>query len=231
MKSIMMMMMMIKRPFFFVALFFLGISGYSQTDDFGIWYNISGERKLVKKLELDLSACIRTFDKASKIEEAFLEAGVAYKFNKYLTAGVAYRITENIEDNDSYYLRHKWFVDLKGTLPAGDFTFTGRVRFQERYKTYFEDENDKVPVSHIRGRLKVHYNTPSFPVNPYLAAEYFFPIRSNTDKSVDKKRYMAGIEYNIAKKHSVSLEYLYQRDYHPKLSNMNILSLNYDFKF
>ena len=71
------------------------ISAFPQKDDFGIWYNINAEHKISKKIELDLDACLRTFKDASRIEEAFLEAGIAYKLNKYFSAGASYRFTEN----------------------------------------------------------------------------------------------------------------------------------------
>ena len=230
-KMIKMMMMTTKQ--LVLVLVFMGavVSGYSQKDDFGIWYGISTEHKLFNKFELCLSTCVRTFDNASKIEEAFLEAGVTYKFNKYLAAGGSYRITENIEKNNSYYLRHKWFLDLKGSLPAGDFSLTTRIRFQERYKTYFKDEEDKIPDSHLRWRLKVLYDIPSFPVNPFISAEAFIPVFSETSKKIDKNRFMFGAEYNIAKKHSLEVEYIFQRDYLPHLSDINILSVNYNIKF
>lgn len=225
------MTMMIRRWLIVCVSVFVGFCGYTQEKDFGIWFGAAAETDIVKKLELDLSGCLRTFENASQIEEAFLETGLMYKLCKYFSVGGAYRITRSIEDDDSYHIRHKWFADIKGTLPAGDFKFTGRVRFQERYKTYFEDENDKKATSHIRGRLKAQYDIPSFPVNPYLAAELFFPVQSQAEMNIDKKRFMAGIEYNISKIHSVALEYLFQRDYHPKLIDMNIISLNYNLKF
>ncbi len=203
---------------------------YSQDDDFGIWYGVSAEHNLIKNLQLDLSGSIRTFQNASRIEEGFLEAGLTYKFIKYLSIGASYRFTE-FRDNEIYHPRHKWFVDLKGSLPVGDFEISGRIRLQERYKTYFEDENDKIPRTHIRYKLKVFYNIPSFPVNPYLSTEIFCPISSDKKRSIDKTRYMAGLEYNFTKKQSVEAEYMFQRDYLPHISDINIISLGYNLKF
>lgn len=222
---------MIKRSLLILILSGLAISGYSQKDDFGIWYGISAEFKIIRKLDLDLSTCVRTFDNASKVEEAFLEAGLSYKFNKYLAAGGAYRFTENNDGNDLFHIRHKWFLDVKGSLPVGNFDLTGRVRFQERYKTYFKDEEDRIPDSHVRCRLKVQYDIPSFPVNPYVSAEVFLPVFAEISRKVDKNRFVLGLEYNISKKHSVEAEYIFQRDYLPHLSDINILSLNYNINF
>jgi len=215
-----------------VSLFsFLTAVIYSQDKDFGIWYNISVEHEFTKKLEVELLTTVRTFENASKIEEGFIEGEIAYKFTKFLSAAASYRITENIEDDDAYYLRHKWFVGLKSDIDIWDMEISGRIRYQERYKTYFEDEEDKIPDSHFRFKIKSTYKTPSFPLNPFLEAEIFFPVFKESDFVIDKKRFSAGAEYKISKKHAVEVEYLFQRDYHPDLRDDHIISLNYKFKF
>jgi len=204
---------------------------FSQDTDFGIWYSINSEFKLVKKLELDLSPNVRTFNNASKIEEAFLDAGLTYKLFKYLSLSASYRITENLEDDNSYHLQHKLFFDAKGSWTPGDLDLSGRIRFQRRYKTYIEDEEDKIPDSHIRLRLKALYDIPSFKFNPYLSAELFCPVFKEYDRFADKKRYMLGVEYNLNKKHGFELEYIFQKDYHPDLRNEHIIQVNYKIKF
>jgi MFS superfamily sulfate permease-like transporter len=225
------MMMTIRRAIVVSLFSFLTAVIYSQDKDFGLWYNISIEHEFTKKLEVDLLTTIRTFDNASKIEEGFIEGEIAYKFTKFLSAAASYRITENIEDDDAYHLRHKWFVGLKGNLEIWDLDFSARVRYQERYKTYFEDKEDKIPDSHFRFKVKSTYKTPSFPLNPFIGAEIFCPVFKESDVVIDKKRFSAGVEYKISKKHSVELEYLFQRDYKPDLRDDHIISLNYKFKF
>src|SRR5450631_1539394 len=106
----------------FILMLFLPLVAFSQEKDFGIWYGISAEHKLSKKLEIDLASNIRTFENATKIEEAFIEGGASFNLNKYLSFAGSYRLTKSLENNNSYYLRHKYFIDLKGTLPVGDFT-------------------------------------------------------------------------------------------------------------
>jgi hypothetical protein len=222
---------MIKRILLFPPLFLITLTAFSQKKDFGIWYSIEAEHKIIKKLELDLSTAVRTFNKASKIEEFFLEAGLDYKFNKYFSVAGSYRITENIEDDNSYHLRHKFFVDVKGFLPLGYFTLSGRFRFQERYKTYFEDEEDKIPDAHSRYRLRLGYDTPTFPLNPYISAEIFCPMFNNPVRVIDKKWLTAGLELKITNRQSVEGEYIFIRDYLPKLSDLHLISINYKIKF
>lgn len=225
-----MMMMMTKKWRYVLFIIFIPISAIAQKKDFGIWYGVSAEKKLTDKIDIDLSTRIRTFGNASKIEEAFLEGGLAYSFNKHLAIAGSYRLTENIEDNNSYYFRHKWLLDFKGNLPVSDFSFSCRLRFQTRIKTFIKDENDKFPDYTGRIKLKALYKTPSFPVNPYVYAESFFPMFSDNTRTIEKNRFAAGIEFSIAKRHSIEAEYIFQRDYLPHISDINIISINYNIK-
>jgi len=217
----------------FIVLFslLLPLTGYAQKKDFGIWYGVSAEHKLTDKLEINLSTDIRTFNNAAKIEEAFLEGGLSYSLNKYLSLTGSYRLTKSIEDDNSYYFRHKSLLDFKGNLPIGNFSLTCRLRFQTGVKTYIEDEGDKHPEYTGRIKLKALYKTPSFPVNPYLYAESFCPMFSDKSGTIEKNRFAAGIEYSIAKRHSVEVEYIFQRDYVPHLSDIKVISINYKIKF
>lgn len=224
-------MIMNKRVFTVLFLSFMVMHLYCQKKDFGLWYNAVIKHDLTKKLEAELAATVRTFDNASKIEEGFIEGEIGYKIAKFLSAAVSYRITENIEDDDKYYVRHKWFVGLKGDIDIWDIELSGRARFQRRYKTYFEDEEDKIPDSHLRYKLKAVYKTPSFPLNPFAETEFFCPVIKESDVFIDKKRFAAGVDYKISKNHAVELKYIFQRDYEPKLNDDHIISLDYEFTF
>jgi len=227
----MMTMMRIKKNLLLFLLICTAPVIFSQEKDFGIWAGISAEKERIKNLDLNFDINLRTYHNVSEIEEAFFDIGLNYKFNKYLSAALSYRYTQFKEDDELFHQRHKWFADLKGKLPLGDFDISARFRFQQRYKTYFEDENDRESKEVGRFKFKALYNIPSFPVNPYLSAELFFPMFSGTERSVEKERFMAGFEYNISKKHSIELEYMFQRDFYPKESDMNIISVSYNIKF
>lgn len=226
----MMMMTMIRKLKFVLFFLFLSAAVLAQDKDFGIWYGVSAEHKLNKKLDLDISTDVRTFENASKIDEAFLEAGLNFDFNKYFSAEGSYRLTKSIEKDDSYYYQHKFFLDLKGKIPVNRFTFSSSLRFQSRTKTYIEDSEDENADYQGKVKIKAVYRTVSFPVDPYIYSEAFIPLFS--DKTgVGKVRYSAGFDFKIAKKHSIQLEYIYQRDYLPHLSDINIISVNYNIKF
>ncbi len=209
----------------------LTLNIFSQEKDFGIWYNASVRFDIINNLEADISSSFRTFDNAGKLEEGFIEGEFSYKFNDYLAAAASYRISENIDDDDAYHIRHKWFVHVKGTLPLGDLEISGRIIFQQRYKTFIEDENDKLPTSHARFRIKAQYDFPSLPVDPYLYGELFCPLFKDSERIIDKKRAGGGFEVDITARHEVQVGYIFQRDYFPDLTDENILTLGYTFKF
>lgn len=225
------MMMTIRKRILAFSLLFLTLGLSAQEKDFGIWYGVSAEHKLKHKFEIDLSADVRTFKNASKVDEAFLEGGLAYNLNKYLTVRGSYRLNKNLEKNNSYYYRHKFMADFKGTLPVKSFSFSCRLRLQTGFKTYIEDKTDEYPYYTGIIKVKAVYKTPVFPVNPYIYLESFCPVFSDKNRTIEKNRYSVGIDLSIARHHSVAVEYMFQRDYLPHISDINIISINYNLKF
>ena len=203
----------------------------SESTDFGIWYKLDVKYSLTKKLEVDLSPMIRTFRNGSKIENAFLEAGVSYDLLKYLTIAGAYRFNITLENDGALHNRYKWIGDIKGTGEVGRFEFSGRFRFQRQDKTYFEDTNDKIPDYYGRIKIKTEYKTPSFPINPNISFETFSRMFEAVEKRVDKYRIGLGFEYSLNKKNSFEVEYMYEWDYFPQVKRMNLVVLTYDLKF
>ncbi|MFZ2339803.1 MAG: DUF2490 domain-containing protein [Bacteroidales bacterium] len=202
----------------------------AQDKDFGLWYSIAAEKEILKDLDLEIDVNLRTYHDAKEIEEGFADLGLGYKFNKHFSAGISYRYTQMREDDELYHPRHKWFADFRAKTALGDFDISGRIRFQQRYKTYFEDENDKESKELLRLRGKAAYDIPKFPLNPFVTTELFMPIFGQVSRTVDKQRFTGGFEYNISKKHSLELEYMFQRDFFPDQTDMNIISINYSIK-
>jgi hypothetical protein len=226
-------MMTMRTKGIFAGLLFLFLvpSALSQNKDFGIWYGANIKYDLLKKLELDVSAVVRTNKNASVMDQGFLETGLEYKFNDYFSAGGAYRFAEKLEQDSKHHPEHKLFLDFKGKINVAQFTFSGRVRFQTRIKTYYVYVEDKIPDYTTRIKLKAIYRTPNFPVDPYFYAELFFPVFTDAGRTIEKNRFSAGIEYNLSKKHSFEAEYIFQRDYLPNIDDINIISINYNLKF
>lgn len=214
---------------FFIVIYFQ--SAHCQDKDFGIWYGLDGEYSITKNLSLKAETMLRTNNNASAFDEAFLETGITYKLNKYLSVGAFYRLTDKQEKNDEYYINHKIFEEVKGTLPVKDLVFSLRFRLQEQIKTYFNKESDKETEYQVRFKFKALYKVPDFPVDPYITYETFSVVFTSSDRLVAKNRFEAGLEYKIAKKQSIGLAYIFERDFQPHLTDMNIISAGYSVKF
>ena len=221
---------MIRRILFFAFLTTLPSLAYSQSKDFGIWYCINGEVKLIKHLNLDLSGNIRTFRDASKIDESFGEVGLTYKISKHFSLAGAYRLSDKIENDLRYHLIHKWLVSVKGGGDIGNLSISGRFMLQMQKKTYMKNADDSILYYHGRLKLAAKYKFHSFPVDPYFSFETFWPMFKPSENRIDKNRFTLGVEYKLNKRHSFQLAYIYQRDYKPHLSDINIIALGYNFK-
>lgn len=225
-------MMMTIKPALFIFLLLLAAGKvYSQDNDFGLWYEVNAEKSITKKFDLDGTFMVRTFDNASTLDQLFFEIGASYSLNKYVGFAGSYRIGNYLEDDDYYHIRHKWFADIKGSLPMRHFVLSARLRLQLMAKTYVEDESDDITEYDGRFKLKGVYKIPDFPVNPYMSFETFSSLFRNEGNLIDKSRSTIGFEYKITKKHFVDAEYIYQRDEYPHLSILHIISLSYTFKF
>ncbi len=223
--------MMIKRILLVITIISFATISFSQESDFGTWLGVSAKYEPTKKFDIDLSGCLRTYNSSSKVEQSFVEGGLQYNFNKHLSVGGSYRLISKIEDNSSYYFRHKLMFDVKTSFSSGNFSFSARARLQRTTKTYIEDDEDLISKYYSRLKLKAEYSIPSFPLKPYVYFEPFVPVFNGEKLEMAKNRFGFGSELKINKHNALELEYIFQRDFLPHISNQHIISLNYKIKF
>jgi hypothetical protein len=225
------MMTMIRRLAILSLFLMVPVGCLAQDDDFGFWLGANVSHSLSKKIDAELSGCVRTFKNTSQIEQSFIEGGIQYSFSKYISLSGSYRLTSNLEDDSKYYFRHKIFFDLKAGFPVGNFSFSGRARIQRASKTYIENDSDLDPEYTLRLKLKAIYNISAFPLKPYIYYEPFIPVFADSAFEIGKNRFSFGSELKITARSSINMEYIFQRDYQPHIADINIISISYDFKF
>jgi len=162
---------------------------------------------------------------------------------------------------DLAYWRPKYrgYIDATGKVEVARFTFSLRERYQfshygpatcDRLKyrgsvgTGFEGESyggfkleekttDRKHTKqkhYLRSRIGVEYNIRHCPVTPYAT----FEISNNLSHgfSLDKRRWTAGIDWKIKKRHTFSVGYVYTNgNDDDDEGNLHALSLGYNFKF
>ncbi len=219
-----------KRLFPFIMLLFISFSVYAQTEDFGIWYSAGGSLALTRSLDFKIEGDIRTYQNASKIDEGFGEAGLSLQVLRFLSVAGSYRLTSKIEDDGNFYLRHKFFLDLKAKKDIGRFGFSCRLRDEHEVKTYIKHTDDEFPDDYLRVKLEATYNIPKSKIEPFVYYESWSKIFEATVKTIEKYRLSAGATYKLRKKNKIGIGYIFQRDYLPHLKNLNVISLTCDFK-
>jgi hypothetical protein len=220
-----------KRYFLLVLILCASGIASAQDDDFGIWYGVTVKHHLVKKLDVEFTGSIRTFNNASQINESFLEGFVEYSFNKYLSTAGAYRFINALENDDKYHFRHRISLEVKGAVPVGRFTFSARAKFQRTELTYLKDAESVTAKYYGRLKVKGSYDIHSLPLTVYSYDEPFVPMFTGSAFKIERNRIAAGVGLKISRKSAVELEYIFQRDYKKHISDIDILSLSYTLKF
>jgi predicted porin len=224
-------MMTIRTTVLILFAFLLPAAVAGQKTDFGIWYEAKAEKKIIGNLRLDLETSIRTDRNAAHIDKYYIEPGIRYKFNDYLAAGLYYRLIKQNEDDGNYHVRHRWFLQVKGTAPElYRFTFALRSRIQQQIKTYIEDPHDEVPGWYHRLRFELDYDIRGLPLKPYVNVEMHTMLFSPNEYTADKWRSMIGAEYTFNKRHTFGLEYIYNDSRVTKPAYENILGVTYSVK-
>jgi hypothetical protein len=228
-----MLMLKIMNKKYLAITLFLSVSqiSFSQEKDFGIWLGADVQHKLTKKIDVEFSGNIRTFNNSSRIDQEFIEAGLQYKLNRTFSLSGSYRLINNFENDSDYHFRHKLFADLKASVPIHNLDLSGRIRIQRTTRMYIEEADDELAQYTGRIKLKADYSIKSFPLDPYAFAETFIPLSESNSLEIIKTRLSAGVKLKVTNRISLDFGYIYQIDTKPEDINSNILSVNYSIKF
>jgi len=226
----------------FILLFMLLFTSVSwaQTNDFGIWTNISAEKKLGKWDFLGETE-FRTKENTTNIDRWSIGLTGDYQLFKPVEIGAGY---EFIYFNDTEYLdfqpRHRATIFVTGKQNLGNFTFTLRERIQltakdvsDRLKENGNIDNYKVnPEYTWRNKLKVSYNIPNFPINPAFSVESFYSLNNPNGNAFEQLRYSLSLNYKLSKHHHFEIFGLYDDEFVEGDPVQNhVLGIGYQFKF
>ena len=256
------------KRFFCIIWSFLGIAvtANAQGDDFGMWYELGAEKKVSQKWSVGLEGEFRTRNNSKTADRWSAGVSAEYKILKGLKAAAGYTFLydNNAEEltwknnlpnkwTPSYWgSRHRLFLQVSGSVSAGNFSFSLRERWQYTYRpeaqdkkynfSWDEDANDNDYISGytmepvkgkgknmLRSRLQVNYDIPKCKFEPFANVEMF-----NDKDGIAKMRYQAGTDYKIKKRHVLSLTYRYQSvnsNDDDNEVNCHMIGLGYKFKF
>ena len=228
----------------------------AQSNDFGMWYELSAEKKLSKQWSGGVEAMYRSRNNARTGDRWSVAVDAEYKIVKKLKASAGYAfLRDNFKEEmdlksdgfrynkwtPSYWgTRHRFHVDLSGSYDIGRFSLSLRERWQYTYrpeaegKKYDFDEEAWKPVKgkgkHVwRNRLQVEYDIAQCKFDPFANVEMFVD-----DSGIEKMRYHVGVDYKYRKQHTFALTYRYQKvntDDDDFEVSSHLLGLSYKYKF
>jgi len=192
----------------------------SQSNDFGVWGNISLEKN-TKKWDFAAAAEVRAQSNASELNRSSIQLSTEYQLLKSLKLGASYQFMYfNDTKYNDFQPRHRGSLFVQGRQKFGDFTIVLREKIQvtskdesERIKKSGKIDTYKVnPEWTWRNRIKVAYNIPDFPINPDISFETFYQLNNPEGNTFDKLRYTLTLNYKLSKQHSFKLYELIDQD-------------------
>ncbi|PWJ57889.1 uncharacterized protein DUF2490 [Dyadobacter jejuensis] len=191
-------------------LILLLITGMVHGQGVGLWTGATVEKKLNSRFSISASGQTRFSDNVSVLQSYLGEAGLEYKFTKYLEASVNYRYFGKRKLNDSdtdYYYRsyHRFYGNVKFDHKITDWLkFDYRFRYQHQFK---DDESGLTTTgSYFRHKFEFSYkNKSSF--SPYVSADVFYLIGTG----FDQVRYKTGVDISLTKRNSIDLSVFQDR--------------------
>jgi len=240
------------------ATFGMTLMASAQSDDFGMYYELGAEKKLNKKWSVGLEGEFRTRNNTKTADRWSAGVNAEYKIVKGLKASAGYNFLydNNAEQltwknelpnkwTPSYWgVRHRFNLQLQGSVALGNFNLSLRERWQYTYRpektverwdfdnAHWEDKVRSGKGKHqLRSRLQVSYDKKRGTVEPYASIELY------NSWSIEKIRYTIGADWKLSKQHILGAYYLFQKRHNADTEmdddepDMHWLGIAYKFKF
>ena len=211
-----------KRVFLILFILFVSYNSINaKTDKFGTWIELTFTKKFLKDFEFSIIPEFRLQDDFT-MDEYILEGKLGYEPFKFLDFATSYRYNTNVRDKGNE-ISHNIVFDATGKVKFDRFDASLRTRFTN------DSDSGDIPweTFYFRPRIKLKYNIKGSKIDPYVSYELFYNIKLN---DFYKGRFDVGISRDFGKHHEIELCYRLQ-DYFSVRNSINILGINYGFKF
>jgi hypothetical protein len=219
-----------KFKYCFYLLFFIPLLFSAQFNDAGLWTGLNIERKLTKKLSVNLNPEMRFNENITELGTWFVDGGLSYRVSKNWKVFANYRFAQKRRLDDSYSIRHRYYFDLAYRIKIKKIVVGWRLRFQEQYNDWLTSDDGKIPSQALRNKIQLKYNADG-KFQPFVSADVWYSM-SYKIKQFDNFRLVGGLDYELNKYSSITLAYLWQREFNVKNPGTDyIVSLGYNYSF
>lgn len=155
--------------------------------------------------------------------------------------------------NDSYNVdKIRAFASVSASYKVARFKFSLRERYQftgndsvcvEEYKWRYDRREGDIVLKDVeeewkatnnrrhvlRSRFQASYDIRNFPVGPYASVEVYNNLKDGF--SLEKTRYLFGLDFELGKQHGLKLYYMYQNHSDDDEPAGHCVGLGYAFEF
>jgi len=211
--------MISKFIFFFLCAFILMMPCHAQqSNDAGMWATFTVQHALSKKINLVIDEELRLKENYQRINLFYTNIGIDYKLNKFIKISPTYRSIQKKRLEGTYSYRHRLMLDVTLKKKFKKFTLSERIRYQAEVQDFNTSKKGKLAEQFLRLKTDLKYAV-SDRITPYFSCELRYQIHAprgdgpNYDRGFHRIRNVLGVEYELNKKNSVNLYYLYQTEF------------------
>ena len=189
-----------------------------QNNDAGMWATLSIQHPLSKKINFVIDQELRLKENYQRINLFYTNVGIDYKLNKFIKISPTYRAIQKKRLEGTYSYRHRLMLDVTVKKKLKKFTLSERVRYQAEVQDFNTSKKGKLTEQFLRFKTDLKF-TSTEKITPYVSCELRYQIHAprgdgpRYDNSFHRIRNVLGIEYELNKKNSVNVYYLYQTEF------------------
>jgi hypothetical protein len=132
----------------------------------------------------------------TELGNAFIDAGINYKFINDISFGVNYRLIQQHSIENIYHPRQMLYADVSYSKSFQKISATARGRIQSSFYPLVIGDFKQSSVVYNRDRLTIRYRL-NYYIIPFVYGEIWFPINHPTHYKIDRLRCASGFYYNF----------------------------------
>ena len=180
----------------------------AQENDFQIWGDLSAKYKINKKIKLNASIGLRSYENSQLIKKYYADFGVKYVISKRISLGAKYRFSD-------YHFHSKVSTHRMSFDATYSFKKWGRTRLsiRERYDYEWLVVN---PVNvgddmTLRSRITLTYDIRKCKIEPYVSIEHYLGLNGYLSGETKLLRWTMGAQMPITKWSDLQVSYRIQK--------------------
>ena len=212
----------------FIAFLIISANGlFAQTKDFGIWTNLSLEKKINHRLNINLTESVRFHENATQLDQHLTSLTGSFKITKKLSVSSTLRYAQKFKYDESINLKSRFQIGFLYKLNFKNLGINLEERFQSQLTNIKRTIDWEIPSNYLRTRITVKYDFKK-KIEPFFSTELFYNVGVN----FDNLRSRLGFSYGIDIFQSFKVFYMIDKEINVKNPSSNyVLGLGYKFSF